>query len=540
MKRKYKLLIADDEFWIREKIRKMLDWGQYYIEFLEPACDGEDVLRKIEENKPDILITDINMPYLNGVELLKILQERYPDIIKFVVSGYDDFEYVKNSFLSGSIDYLMKPVNRIDLVNALSKALEIISEKDSDRQKQEKEQLEVKKAASLIQDREFSRLLENNHIPPAINMTLSDAPDFSGSTLVLIKFHNLSGLAAQYQYDMNLLSYNMKKEIRSIIGDKENFIFNHVYRSNEFIMITSTDYTQLMQPFNKLLIGCEKIAGCPVTIAVSENSYSLESMQEAYVQAVALLMTRRFTKSSMLLIQKEQKKEERVRIQNYFTEIQEKELQSILKSTNRKAVRNFLMDTVGIQHCEENKWSYLEVKQTVKRILNLFTSEQTDRADAKELIGLENIIEAADKTIELLDVEQIKELLEEAISGILSQRIEENADSMKNTVLQIVDYVKGHYFENITLSGLASRFNVEKSYLSRMFRKETGENLMYFLSEVRMENAKKYMKQNEISLTEIAFMVGYDDYTYFNKVFRKMEGISPREYRNKNNLGMTK
>lgn len=124
----YKVLVADDEYWTREKIRNMLNWQEYHMEFLEPAQDGEEVLARMESDSPDILITDINMPFVNGVELVEQVKEKYEDVVIFVISGYDDFEYVKRTLVAGAINYLLKPVTKIDLVNALSKALEIISQ----------------------------------------------------------------------------------------------------------------------------------------------------------------------------------------------------------------------------------------------------------------------------------------------------------------------------------------------------------------------------------------------------------------------------
>ena len=108
----------------------------------------------MEEEHPDILITDINMPFLNGVDLLSRMHEQYPDVVTFVISGYDDFEYVKGSFMSGSINYLIKPITRIDLVNALTRALELISERAHEKE-------ELLKAGSALQDREFSHLIEH-------------------------------------------------------------------------------------------------------------------------------------------------------------------------------------------------------------------------------------------------------------------------------------------------------------------------------------------------------------------------------------------
>ena len=92
---KYKVLAADDEFWSRENIRSLIPWEEYSLEFLEPACDGEEVLERIPEEKPDIILTDINMPFLSGLELLQRLQNEYPNIVTIAISGYDDFDKVK-------------------------------------------------------------------------------------------------------------------------------------------------------------------------------------------------------------------------------------------------------------------------------------------------------------------------------------------------------------------------------------------------------------------------------------------------------------
>ena len=97
---KYKVLAADDEFWSRENIRNLIPWEEYSLEFLEPACDGEEVMERIAEEKPDIILTDINMPFLSGLELLQRLQNEYPEIITIAISGYDDFDKVKGVFVS--------------------------------------------------------------------------------------------------------------------------------------------------------------------------------------------------------------------------------------------------------------------------------------------------------------------------------------------------------------------------------------------------------------------------------------------------------
>ena len=102
----YRILAADDEYWSRENLRSLFPWEENGYIFLEPACDGEEVLERMEEERPDILLTDINMPFLDGLELLERLREEYPEVITIAVSGYDDFDKVKGVFISGGIDYL--------------------------------------------------------------------------------------------------------------------------------------------------------------------------------------------------------------------------------------------------------------------------------------------------------------------------------------------------------------------------------------------------------------------------------------------------
>ena len=158
-KMKYKVLAADDEYWSRENLRSLISWEDYAIEFLDPACDGEEVLERIKEEKPDIILTDINMPFLDGLELLKKLQTEYPQIITIAVSGYDDFEKVKGVFVSGGLDYLLKPVGKEELVRILTKALGILEERETLRRNTETNRQKEHKLSSFMEDSEYSALL---------------------------------------------------------------------------------------------------------------------------------------------------------------------------------------------------------------------------------------------------------------------------------------------------------------------------------------------------------------------------------------------
>lgn len=526
--KKYKVLIADDEYWTREKLRRMIEWEKYSLICLEPAANGEEVLKRMEEEHPDILITDINMPYINGVELLREIQKNYPDVIPFVISGYDDFDYVKDSFLAGSVNYLLKPVGKLDLVGVLSKALEKISEKQS-------RNLELQKTSSLIQDREFSRLLEKQNMPLTPNITTNSRMDFAGTSLILIKIHNMQELARAYHYDQYLLSWSVKKKLQELMGEiKPAQVFNHIYRSNEFLIIVEKETEELQVTADRIAGYFGRETKAPVTVVLSEHSYSLESIHEAYTQMIACLMTRKFTRENQVMYCGKQSEVQERRIEVRFGEAQAQELKQMLKKGKGTQTKEYIRKQIGMDGSQAD-WSYLDMRQTVKKIVNQIQDLFADKMDAQAAVDMENFADLADKVVGMMDRQYLCEVLDDMVDFALSASADQVADTTRGLVKQAAAYIDEHYFEDLTLASLSEKFHVESSYFSRLFRQETGENLMLYIARTRIGKAKDYIREGQKSLTEIAFLAGYDDYTYFNRVFRKMTGMSPREYRARQN-----
>lgn len=529
----FKVLIADDEYWTREKLCSMIDWPRYSLCCMEPAADGEEVIRRIETEQPDILITDINMPFMNGVELLETIHEKYPDIITFVISGYDDFQYVKDTFMAGSINYLVKPITRIDLVNALSRALEIISTRQAHAKAQEQQQVQLLKAASLLQDREFSQLLEREDSSFTPIITMNNDMDFAGMSLMLVKIHDMGNLIKMYGHDMNLLSYSVKKEIRRCLKSEAPFVFNHIYRPNEFAIVSELDNRELVGKAGYLLVQLKPLFRSTLTIMISGHSYSMDSIHEAYIQDISMLMTRAYTPEDVLLVPEHAGITGGSRnISSRFGDSQVKGLKELIKRRNRGAIEDLVFREAGLDRCAGDKWEYLEVKQTVKRILNTFQETLGSSMSAEETAVLENMVHMSDRMIERLDAGILCETVRDVIEYCMSIGHEEAVHTVSDIIRRAAAYVDEHYNEDLGLSTLAKQFGMESTYFSKTFRQETGETLMQYITRKRMEKAERYITESETSLTEIAFMVGYDDYAYFSRVFRKYFGRSPRDYRN--------
>ena len=365
---KYKVLSADDEPWSRENIKRMLAWEDYSIDFLEPACDGEEVLERIPKEKPDIVITDINMPFLSGLELLDRIHNDYPDIITLAVSGYDDFQKVKSVFLSGGIDYLLKPVGKEQLVDSLSKALKTLEEREEERAVREDRRLRDSYVSSFLEDDEFSSLLNGKLFRPGKESHVSSTKAFSEVVTILVKFHDVEILKQSYNADVLRMSYDLKEKLRGLIDAERSIVFNYTDKVNEFIIELNAAPGRLRQIADRITEAFPVESQGPITVVILDKAHSLDDIATVYREMIAELVTRPFGRSHSIVTctgaQKSSKVQERYtdRIDNLVSE-------SLGKGDIDQALGHILK-TAGLEKCDLENWSLLEVTQFTTKAVN--------------------------------------------------------------------------------------------------------------------------------------------------------------------------
>lgn len=520
MNKKYKLLIADDEYWVRKKLAAMLDWEAMGIECLEPSKDGQETLERVRQERPDILITDVNMPFINGVDLLRQLQPEFPALVSFVVSGYDDFEYVKGCFLGGCVNYLLKPVSREDMEQAMVKALEIISAREDSRRK-------VEKASSLLRDTEFSQLVRDREKIALPTGPMEQYLGMDSMSLMLIKIHNLHSVSRMFDHDLSMYAYELKKEIARLSGKEDLIVFNHIYRPGEFMVITDMGEKEREALALKILEWFSQWNDAWITVSMTDNSFSIEQINRAYKQAVAGLLSRRFEEHNEIISLKEPQPLSTKPV-NLGPELA-KQLRKLLDSGNRQAALRLLLVDTGLVSARD--WLYSQMLQFAKELGMLFTDYAIKNRE-KYMADMDGLVENISKAVETLKLDNVCAAIRAAVDYLCPEHTDYAPDTTRHLVRQAAAYVDKNYFEDLTLSSLSEKFNVESSYFSRIFRQETGENLTFYITRKRIEKACALIANDDINLTEIAFMVGYNDYSYFNRVFKKNTGMSPREYRN--------
>ena len=533
-KMKYKVLAADDEYWSRENLRSLISWEDYSIEFLDPACDGEEVLERIEEEKPDIILTDINMPFMDGLELLKKLQTEYPQIITIAVSGYDDFEKVKGVFVSGGLDYLLKPVGKEELVRILTKALGILEERETLRRNTETNRQQEHKLSSFLEDSEYSALLSGKlygqfQAQPHVSST----GEFSGMAALMVKFYNIAEIAEKFEHDSLQMSLDIKTKLRKLAdGDPDAIIFNNCNKMSEFLIFTSLRTKSLQIFAEKILKEFPLDDYGPVSVILHEQTGSLDDIGNIYRDMIAVLVTRPFTYTHCILSCPEGESTSACQTvgKNISHRIEE-ELYHFLNTSQKNETRKLIFQTCDFKNCDNGSWFCLDVKQYIRRITGIlyrYVQEQQPELTAQAEEAMDDI----DYYMKCLDAGSVMSSIKILLNSLWENDSENNADSAGSQVEQIRQYILTSYHENITLTALASAYHMDASYLSRMFSQTYGETIIAYLTRVRMEQAIRLMGDEEKKLETISFLVGYDDYNYFSRVFRKKLGVSPREYRN--------
>ncbi|MFC5405365.1 response regulator [Cohnella soli] len=430
----YKIMLVDDEVWVRRSLKEQIHWSALHAEFCCEAADGENAYRLAMDLRPDIIITDIKMPLMDGIEFMDALQRDLPHIKVIVISGYSEFEYVQKAMVRKATNYILKPIEEQALNESLSLAINEIWNTRLEREEKINLQMTLNQNLPALLEQYLNRIISDTGITGKQFLTLLTDLDIqfdrsSSFLIAVIHTHNYEQLLnTKFNNDDVLLNYSMNNIIsKSGEGSTELLSARNIKNKNEHIV----------------LLSC----------------FSPASMHEG---------------------------EE--------------------KSSPRELLHTIL----------DNLRSYLG-------------------ADASAGIGAayERIENMTNSYVEATHA--LKQLrVRDARGVILYEEVRKKDKEPKDDIIgKIVEYMKSNFKEPITLETVAERFALNSSYLSRLFKQECGENFIDFLTRIRIEKASKLMLNPHLKTYEIAEIVGYENTNYFSKVFKKIIGLSPTEYREK-------
>jgi len=528
----FKVLIADDDILIRKGLKSMIKWEEFDCVVCAEAQNGEEGLKLALNLKPDIIITDIKMPNMDGIEMVGMIKEELPDSIIIIITAYREFEYAQEAIKVGAFDFILKPTRVDDLINVIKKACRELSLKKN----REKEFIKFKelfmKNIPILRERFLFGIL-NGFISEDEN-SISQCKLFELSSrnyyFILV---NLDEKNIQKPYNHAFYLFGISNTFEDLFSQTQCKIYPIQLGNNQIgFVINVPDYCVECEKeivdrctyFSNMIKNCFDI---DITIAISSFSENIFSLDRKFHECKLALNYKFYYDKESIIFYNDLSHlflaDTKINIENI-----KKELLDAVKTGNIDRTRHLLMEFFDMI-----KYTKLEVAQIrnicfsvineVSGILNQLSEYQD--INPLDLINIFNKIEIAENITTLYTI------IDEAITYVAKLINDYNSRSINILIRKAVDFINNHYAQDISLKDVADNLYISSSYLSRLFKKELNINFIDYLNEMRIKKAKELIKSGKYKSYEVAEMVGIPDPHYFSKLFKKFTGYSPSEFK---------
>ncbi len=534
----YKVLIVEDELLFRSNLKLMLDWQEYDCYLLRDVGNGAEALARISIEKPDIIISDVRMPVMDGVQLSNEIKTKFPDIAMIVLSNYDDFEYVRSILKNGGIDYILKhKLDKKALIEALNKAIEHVK-----RGKDKQTNLQLSEARKpdnidVLRDTFIVKLLtgvyrSESEIKEHINLLEInlDTKKILAIIMVIDEYHSL--MAGSNFKDSSLIEYAVKNIIQEILHDVGMSLACHI-QNGKFLLIFSFSHVKSEAVFENTInnalsrISCclKKFINISVSFSIGDICESIVNISNSYESAERILENR-FYSGKGCVLRGNQQNSRRESLKGLSID-SEKQILSIIKNKDFNGLKLVLR----------------EVFSGMEKVNLGITSSQIVLND---LIGLINRV-CKNHEIELSQVylsneppyiilsrketlEEIREWVYKLFENLIYLITEQPSNLYSEYIKKAINLIKEYYAEDISQTEIAGRLGITSNYLSKRFKEELGIGFSEYLCDIRLEKAKQLLICGKVEIKDIAPKCGFNNYAYFFHIFKKKAGITPKEY----------
>lgn len=532
-----KVFLVEDESVVREGLRECIDWQRSGFEFCGDAPDGELALPQIRKLRPDILITDIKMPFMDGLALSKLVHAELPETRIILISGHNDFEFAQEAIEIGVEQYLLKPVTKVSLL----KTLEDVRRKlDGEREQKEylrRFQQEAQEYEQYAQRKFFEQITSGALRVPAIYeqaKKLQIDIDAGAYNIILLTLQPRN--AAEYS---QTLAERMEELMAYFLRYGEYLLFRCNLMTYAVIVKSTpaeiADATaRCAQNIQRRCAGDPSLNWC---VAVSTPVERLSGLARCYAEAHTVLSYRHLLPGQQILtpavLEKPQTGDLALDTID-AAKVDPAIVRSFLQTGMREEVPDFISEYFGsfgtaLDSALFRQYIVLELRFGAILAARAFgyTQEEFLKPFAQQ-----NLLD--------MDVElpELKKTCAAYLRRAIELREEESGNQNKSMLRRAVRYIDEHFTdETISLNAVARAVNISPNYFSGVFSQEMGQTFVEYLTEKRMERARELLRQSGMRSSEVAYAVGYRDARYFSFLFKKTQGCTPSSYRAGNGDG---
>lgn len=531
-----KLLIVDDDAMIREGIKNAINWSRQGFSEVFTAENGETGLALFFETLPDIVLTDIKMPGMDGLELLNKVKEYKPNTRVIILSGFDDFTYAQSAIKRGAFDYVLKTADIDEMIGVLGKARDEINCELIEMENETKLKQQLVLSLPLLKYRYLNELIFDSDDIERLKMKMEFVDiKFSSETFIIavIEMDELADFKEEVSEESRLLS---KMKVFDVIGEMFNphglfFETNNeeficIYFCNEDLSISKNekDFSE------KLEAICEAVLSKThksISVGCSGAGYGIGSVKTCYKDAKKALEHRLFTGKGSIINIKD------IKAYTSLSYNLSKDYESKLLSSLRVGDRNNVSKIIENVFDEMKKCKNIEVTNFHQVCIELFSI--ASRILMEFEINMEEVFgkrflyfEEVKKYKTLSDAKEwMIFVLHQIIDFILNTKILKT----KRIIESSREYIDKNFEKELSLEQMAQMFHISPNYFSGLFRLSVGQSFMEYIIEKRIEKAKQLLGQEDIRSFEVGEKVGYDNPYYFSRIFKKYTGLTPSEYR---------
>lgn len=532
-----KVLIADDEKGICKLLQYLIDWNSFGLEISHVVYNGWDALRCIEETLPDLVITDVCMPEYNGIDIIKRVKASNPNIRFIVISGYREFEYARDALKYGADDYLLKPIKKDELSASISRIMQDLAIQTQSEFKQQELQQYVTDTSKKLREDFVSGLITKNLNEEQLSYQycvekLHREFDRDQFLSVIIKADMPDELISNEE-KKDFFGKKVTKILEQELNEQEIVFCQGQYR-DMLVAVLNFHAAQLEGMdviFYRLIAKIRDLLkmqnpNVKLSIAKSKPVQSIQELPDAMHQAVIALWERiRKNKDGILAYQSAMREQDP---KNYINYEFQKNMLKAFETYDFERAQTMLKDIRVLIGEESSLTGY-----TVYEIYNEFCSSVFLGVNSK---FPKEQMESYRKKVsdELQNASAISDLefvVDELLRDIFGELKKQREMVSRTPISKAKIFIEEHYHEDIDLDSVSKTVGFNASYFSRLFKEETGKKFIDYLTEIRIQEAKRLLSESDMPIAQVAEAVGYKDDKYFSRAFKKSTGLKPKEYR---------
>ncbi len=532
----YKILLVDDEILVRDAIRENIDWKGMDCELVGDCENGQQAAEFVQNHEVDIVLTDICMPYMDGMELSHFLHDNYPDTIIVIFSGFGEFEYAKRAIQYNVSEYMLKPITAMEL----TKVIERMKEKVDARQK-EKNKIQIlmrdsqgyKKNANMIRSKTIEALVNctrdvkeslDELEKMGINM---DASSYRVAVFDMDLYSDLYQIDTEKRQESALMAFVLYNVSDEIVNEKKAGVA-YQEGSNRVCVVFMGNKTKegsalIRETCQEIKDKVKEVIGIEVSMGIGSWVRSPGELIFSHRMAEKAIQRRYLLGGNLLIDMEDDETDQVISIQDYL-----EQLKNAIK-TGKKEEMGRILDEIEAEirgALVDKSYACVYLQQVIRVIGNSVQSMVSDGAD---------IIMEREKLLKAVTEQKCFQAAADLVRAYAQKMFEEltnyNSSAGQRQASLAMDYIRNNYMDTeLSLNSICSYLNISTSYFSTIFKDITGETFVEALTRTRMEKAKEFLENTTLKNYEIAEKVGFSDPHYFGISFKKMTGKTPTEY----------